>query len=82
VQQFIDGQQLRVANLSRIQEKLGIVPGSGLPVGGTAGQVLTKLSATNFDADWQTIAVATGTFDVDDGNAAAGAAFLFEDGTA
>lgn len=28
-------------------------PGSGLPVGGTAGQVLTKQSATDGDAAWE-----------------------------
>lgn len=29
-------------------------PGVGIPTGGTIGQVLTKLSSTNYDADWQT----------------------------
>jgi hypothetical protein len=28
-------------------------PGVGVPVGGTTGQVLTKLSATNYDTAWQ-----------------------------
>jgi hypothetical protein len=28
--------------------------GQGVPVGGTAGQVLTKQSGTDFDADWET----------------------------
>ena len=28
--------------------------GQGVPVGGTAGQVLTKNTATNFDTSWQT----------------------------
>ena len=28
--------------------------GQGVPVGGTTGQVLTKLSATNYDTAWQT----------------------------
>lgn len=27
--------------------------GQGVPVGGTIGQVLTKLSSTNYDTDWQ-----------------------------
>lgn len=28
--------------------------GGGLPAGGTTGQVLTKISATDGDANWQT----------------------------
>ena len=30
------------------------IPGPGVPTGGTAGQVLKKLSSTNYDTDWQT----------------------------
>ncbi len=33
-------------------------PGVGVPVGGSAGQVLTKVSATNYDSSWQTPAAA------------------------
>lgn len=29
-------------------------PGQGVPTGGTAGQVLTKVDATNYNATWQT----------------------------
>ena len=34
--------------------------GRGVPNGGTTGQVLTKLGATNGDADWETPAVGGG----------------------
>ena len=30
------------------------IPGPGVPTGGTAGQVLKKLSSTNYDTAWQT----------------------------
>lgn len=30
------------------------IPGPGVPIGGTAGQVLKKLSSTNYDTAWQT----------------------------
>src|SRR5687767_4391202 len=33
-------------------------PGEGVPTGGTAGQVLTKDSGTDFDTSWQTPAAA------------------------
>lgn len=35
--------------------------GGGLPAGGTTGQVLTKASATDGDADWQTPAAGGGS---------------------
>lgn len=54
----------------------------GIPDGGTTGQVLTKLSATDYAADWQTIAIGSGTFMFDDGTASAGGTFELEDGGA
>lgn len=33
---------------------------NGLPVGGTAGEVLTKASATDYDATWSTVSAANG----------------------
>jgi hypothetical protein len=32
---------------------------NGIPVGGSDGQVLTKLSGTDFDADWETLTVSS-----------------------
>jgi len=37
------------------------LPGVGVPVGGTAGQALVKLSATDYDTAWQTISGGTGS---------------------
>jgi hypothetical protein len=37
----------------------GVSGGSGLPTGGTAAQVLSKNSATNYDASWATLSGAT-----------------------
>lgn len=53
-----------------IQGETGSVgpSGPGVPTGGTAGQVLVKASATNFDAAWQTRA-GGGTATVDFGAA-------------
>lgn len=36
--------------------------GEGLPSGGSAGQVLTKNSSTNYDVKWQTIRVNSNTY--------------------
>lgn len=33
-------------------------PGEGVPTGGTAGQILTKQSSTDFDTDWEDLAPA------------------------
>ena len=38
----MDGTDLEVRNLPRVQEKLGIVAGADVPAGGTTGQVLAK----------------------------------------
>lgn len=37
------------------------VDGVGIPVGGTAGQVLTKIDATNYNTQWTNPATGTGT---------------------
>jgi len=61
VQQFIDGQQLRVANLTRIQAKLGIAPvGSPLfellvSAGQVSGIALTRFMGHNPDVDLATL---------------------------
>lgn len=56
--QKIDFTWVDVVNPREGRRKLGIsdtgTPGEGVPTGGTAGQVLTKDSATNFDTSWQT----------------------------
>jgi hypothetical protein len=79
------GQQL----LARINTMIGAVEAdvaalTGIPDGGTDGQVLTKLSDADYDADWQTIVISggSGSFIFDDGTASAGGAFELEDGGA
>jgi hypothetical protein len=72
--------------LSRIASALSAVEGDvagfrGLPDGGTAGQVLTKTTATDYDADWATLAL-SGSFEFDDGTASGGGGFILEDGGA
>lgn len=52
------------------------VPGVGVPTGGASGQVLRKLSTTNYDTDWVTIAGGVDQFiwetiDADTGSTAA-----------
>src|SRR5690606_13455106 len=37
----------------------GAVTANGLPAGGTDGQVLTKQSGTDFDADWESLTVSS-----------------------
>ena len=75
--------------LSRIASVITTIEGDvaglgglhGLPDGGSAGQVLTKTTATDFDADWANIAI-SGTFEFDDGDASGGGGFIIEDGGA
>lgn len=53
----IDWDLVEMWNPAVGRKKLGISGGTGgtVPVGGSAGQVLEKLSATNFDTGWTTI---------------------------
>ena len=44
--------------------EIAAVAASPLPVGGSAGQVLTKLSGTDGDVDWQTPSVVVGETDL------------------
>ena len=56
--QNLDFGSINVINAPLARQKLGIsslAGGAGLPVGGTAGQVLEKNSNANFDASWQTL---------------------------
>jgi hypothetical protein len=46
----------------------GFTQGSGVPAGGTTGQVLTKVSNADGDADWQTPAGGGGVSDGDKGD--------------
>ena len=48
--------------------KKGTAPGGGsLPAGGTAGQVLTKQSSTDGDADWEDAAAGGSSGQIDGG---------------
>lgn len=51
-----DGQTLRSSSTTILWDTPTI---NGIPVGGTDGQVLTKLSGTDFDADWETLVTAS-----------------------
>jgi len=64
------------------------LPGVGVPVGGTTGQALVKLSATDYDTAWQTISGGSGTpggsntqIQFNDSGAFAGSSNLTWDGT-
>ena len=78
------GQQL----LARINSLFGGVDASvaalhGIPDGGVAGQVLAKQTATDYDADWVSLAGSgSGSFVFDDGTASAGGSFILEEGAA
>lgn len=55
------GQMVRVSGLAQDRYVSELLSGDtawaairGLPIGGTTGQVLTKIDATDFNADWET----------------------------
>jgi hypothetical protein len=51
-----DGQTLRSSATTILWDTPTI---NGIPIGGTDGQVLAKQSGTDFDADWETLVVAS-----------------------
>jgi len=70
----LDGTVLEVRNLPRCQAKLGIPVGGVsedrlLPVGGTTGQSLTKVSNADFDVDWTTVTGGGGLTNLEGGTA-------------
>lgn len=78
------GQQLLARINSLVSALEGDVAGlNGIPDGGTTGQVLTKVTDTDYDADWQTMVLeGTGSFTFDDGSATLTGSFVIEDGGA
>lgn len=51
-----DGQTLRSSSTTILWDTPTI---NGIPIGGTANQVLAKQSGTDFDADWETLTVSS-----------------------
>lgn len=47
-------------------------PGEGVPSGGTTGQVLAKQSATDYDADWETLIIPSTASDISFDNTGTG----------
>lgn len=47
-------------------------PGQGVPSGGTTGQVLAKQSATDYDADWETLIIPSTASDISFDNTGTG----------
>lgn len=49
----IDSNVVKYRTGSEILSDIGAAPaGSGLPIGGTAGQILAKIDATNYNTEW------------------------------
>lgn len=73
------GQWIEIGGAAGLQGE----PGEGLPTGGTTGQYLRKLSDTDYDYEWQTIALTalSALSDVDTTGASDGNALIYDAAT-